>query len=236
MRAPALNTAEPGRAVPVGHRGAPRIYPENTLEAFDRAVELGAGMIELDVRQAADGTLVVFHDEDVSRMTGGEGHIHALTWDRLAKLKIDGWWGIPRLDAVLRRMRERVWVNVEIKQADPARVAEAIASAGMRDQVIVSSFDWDILRALGNADARLPRALLTEDRLDAEAELARHGASGWFPRADLVTSELVTQVHQAGGFLMPWTVDDPGAMRQLVALGVDAICSNEVEAVVAATV
>lgn len=222
--------------MPVGHRGAPRLYPENTLEAFDRAVELGAQMIELDVRQAADGTLVVFHDEDVSRMTGADGFIHALKWEQLARLKIDGWWGIPRLDAVLRRMRERAWVNVEIKQADPARVAEAIASAGMRDQVIVSSFDWDLLRKVGSADATLPRALLTEEKLDAPAELARHGARGWFPRADLITQDLVSQVHQAGGFLMPWTVDDPQAMRQLVALGVDAICSNDVEALVAATV
>lgn len=234
LRAPELVRAREAHAVPVGHRGAPRLCPENTLESFQRAVELGAWMVELDVQQASDGTLVVFHDDDLMRMTGQEGTVASRDWAKLAKLHIDGWWRIPRLEAVLVALRERAWVNVEIKHADPERLVETLTATGMRDQVIVSSFDWDVLDALAKVDPTVQRALLTEARGDAPAELARRGARGWFPRADLADRETVEAVHAAGGYLMTWTVDDAAEARRLAELGVDAVCGNDVESLVAA--
>ena len=235
LRVPRLQYAEPGRAVPVGHRGAPKIFPENTMESIDRAMDLGAWMIEIDIRQTKDGVLAVFHDEDLKRLTGVDGTVQTKTWKELQKLSVEGWFKIPRLEDVLVRLRERLWLNVEVKQADAARVAEVIKSCGMTDQVIISSFDWAFIDAIALAEPALSRALLTEEKQDAAAALAKHQATGFFPRADLVDAALVEQVHAAGGYVMPWTVDEPDAMRKLVALGVDAICSNDVEALVAAT-
>ena len=234
LREPRLLFTSDRRAVPVGHRGAPRIFPENTLEAFERAVDLGAWMIELDVRQTSDGVLVVFHDEELGRMCGADGTVQSHTWDKLAKLQVEGWFRIPRLDDVLRRLRERVWVNVEVKQADPQKVADTVAKAGMSDQVVVSSFDWEVLAAVAKVDAKLQRGLLTETRGDPAAALAKHAATGWFPRADLIDAPLLAEVHGAGGYVMTWTVDDPVAIRRLADLGVDAICSNDVESLVTA--
>lgn len=235
LRRPELIEApEPAHVIPVGHRGAPRLYPENTLESLVRAVELGAWMVELDVRQAKDGTLVVFHDAELQRMTGAKGTVQAASWKDLAKLSVEGWFKIPRLDDVLVLLREKSWIDVEIKQADAARVAETLKRHGMTDQVVVSSFDWDVLAALEKADPTIARGLLTEEKQDAAAALAKHRATGWFPRADLVDGEMVAQVHAAGGYLLTWTVDDPAAMRSLAALGVDGICSNDVEELVRA--
>jgi glycerophosphoryl diester phosphodiesterase len=90
LRHPELIETQPGRVVPVGHRGAPRAYPENTMESLARAVELGAWMVEIDVRQAKDGTLVVFHDEELERMTGAKGTVQSKTAAELAKLSVAG--------------------------------------------------------------------------------------------------------------------------------------------------
>lgn len=234
LRHPELLHAAPPPVIPVGHRGAPKFYPENTLESLWRAVELGAWMVELDIRQTKDGELVVFHDAELGRMTGAEGNVADKSWKELAKLSVEGWFKIPRLEDVLVRLREKAWINIEVKKADPAKLADVLRRHAMSDQVIVSSFDWDVLDALEKADPAVARGLLTEEKQDAAAALTARKAGGWFPRADLVDAATVTQVHEAGAYLMAWTVDDPDAIKQLAALGVDAICSNDMEALIPA--
>lgn len=224
--------------MPIGHRGAPRDYPENTLESFQRALEAGVWMVELDVRQSSDGALMVFHDDQLDRLTGTAGTIEASTSKALAKLKVEGWFKIPKLSEVLVLLREKVWLNVEVKSGDPAKVAAALKEGGMADQSIVTSFDWKIIAGMNQAAPEIARGLLSEDVIapDAAASaLDEHGAVGWFPRHDRVDAKLIEVLHAAGVSVVPWTVDDEAEMRRLVQLGVDGLISNDVTTVVRAT-
>jgi glycerophosphoryl diester phosphodiesterase len=236
LRPPALRAWRPGRGatIAVGHRGAPLEYPENSLEGFDRAVALGAWMVELDVRATSDGALAVFHDEDLERLTGRRGTVAAAASGDLAGLRVDGWSRIPLLAEVLARLKERAWVNVEVKAApDVSAVAGPVRALGMTDQVVVSSFDWDLLDRLRREAPELIVALLAEERLaDPVRAIRERGARGLHPRHDWVDEALVAELHAAGAFVVPWTVDDPAVMRRLADLGADGLVSNDVATLV----
>lgn len=162
----------------VGHRGVPVLHQENTLSGFRRAIALGIPAIELDVRLTKDHKLVVFHDSDVSRMTGRPGVVAQMTWDQVAKLRIrrDVPMGInpngspvmaryekeeriPLLAEVLTEVAPKVAVNVELKldmarwwQVDvAAATAKVIHDLGVEDRVMVTSFDPRKLMAAGRA-------------------------------------------------------------------------------------
>lgn len=140
----------------MAHRGGARVWPENTLPAFDGAARLGADAIELDVRLTADGEVVVFHDESTERVAGEQGTVEGRSLAELRRLDAgrnfttDGgrsfpWRGrgltVPTLFEVLARYPGML-VNVEAKAADPA-LAEALAAvvrrSGRLDEVCLGS-------------------------------------------------------------------------------------------------
>lgn len=95
--------AESARQLPkiVAHHGYSGVAPENTLDAFAKAVDIGADMIELDVQRTADGEIVVFHDTELSRITGAEGMVSEWSYDRLQTLDAGNGEHIPTLAEVL---------------------------------------------------------------------------------------------------------------------------------------
>jgi glycerophosphoryl diester phosphodiesterase len=212
----------------IAHRGASIARPENTIEAFQEARRLGADMVELDVRRTADDVLVVHHDPEIP----GSGALATLRYDRLIT-------GIPTLEAALDACLPTA-INIEIKNArnepdwDAARtVATATAALVVRrelhDRVLVSSFDMGSIDRVRAIDHAIPTALLTE-RVDGAVDACvRHGHAAIHPRADIATRRFVADAHAVGLAVNVWTVDDPDAMRELVARGVDGICTNDPE-------
>ena len=106
----------------IAHRGASALAPENTIAAFERAVELGADVIELDLHMSQDGELVVIHDDTLDRTTDGSGPVHHRSLGELMRLDAGRWFGegfagqrIPRLDEVLDRFAGKVPLALEIK-------------------------------------------------------------------------------------------------------------------------
>jgi glycerophosphoryl diester phosphodiesterase len=174
----------------VGHRGVPALHQENTLAGFRRAISLGISAVELDVRLTKDGKLVVFHDSDVSRMTGRPGVVAQLTWDQISKLRLrrDVPMGIdasgarvvaryereeriPLLAEVLTEITPKLAVNVELKldmarwwKVDVAGVtAQLIDDLGVQDRVMVTSFDPRKLLAAARASRSLALAYCFDD-------------------------------------------------------------------------
>ncbi|MRI34342.1 hypothetical protein EOPP23_15240 [Endozoicomonas sp. OPT23] len=162
------------KAVPLvlGHRGCPKLYQENTLAGFRAACTQGAAGIELDVFKTADDRIVVFHDDDIKRLTGQPGNISELTWDEISKLSIkksidrgDGTLihyqheqPIPLLEEVIDELPSDFLINIEMKAYSPnwfkrstgKLVADIIKKTQSQNQVVVTSFDFFMLNALEN--------------------------------------------------------------------------------------
>ncbi|MHB8618610.1 MAG: glycerophosphodiester phosphodiesterase [Chloroflexota bacterium] len=207
----------------IAHRGASGTRPENTMAAFRRAVELGAGGVELDVHLSSDGELVVIHDDTVDRTTNGHGAVAEKTAAELGALDAGQGEHVPRLAEVLALP---IALNVEMK--GPRLEANLAAALNDRPEVLVSSFDHDALERLRKLDPNRPLAFLSSAD-DWQAAIVRasaaHAFSANLPK-EAVTPEVVKQIHQAGLNLLVYTVDDASLGQRLLDWGCDGLFTN----------
>jgi glycerophosphoryl diester phosphodiesterase len=240
----------------VAHRGAPTERPENTLAAFEAALDAGAAAVEFDVRATADGHAVVIHDAALDRTTDGAGLVRDHTLAEVLRLRIEGADGrshsVPTLHETLAMLSGRAAADVEIKNVpgdpdfDPddevavALVHRALDDVGFSGGVIVSSFNPRSIAVSRELRPETATGLLTDRGVDAAAALHFAGEQGhqWIlPFADRVADHGVGfagRVHEAGLLLGTWIVDDADRARELLAAGVDAVATNEPRTIVAA--
>ncbi len=135
----------------VCHRGACKTAPENTLASLEGAIELCAFAVEFDIRTSKDDVLYVMHDATIDRTTDGTGRFADLTSEEIDQLDAGRWFGpefagqrVPRLDAFLDACKGRIAVYAEIKEADPARVRDMLASRNLLAEAWTFSFDQGI--------------------------------------------------------------------------------------------
>lgn len=231
-----------------GHRGTGvnavgNPYPENTLPSFLQAVSEGAQMIELDVIHTADGELAVIHDDTVDRTTDGTGCVGDHT---LAELQaLDAGYGtslegtgvvIPTLDEVLAAVD--VPVNVEIKTHDDAScpasdldglaqdVVAAIAGDTAEREIVVSSFNFDVLVAVQQLDATIYLGYLTMLYTDAQAA-ADQGFDGLNVFGALYGAAELQTILDAGLEANVWTINDPTVMEGLLGAGVSIFITDD---------
>ena len=213
------------------HRGYTAGPRENTLEAFTEARRRGADGVELDVRRAADGTLVVHHDPAIP----GLGPIADHRADELPP-------EVPTLRAALGACAGLL-VNVEIKNDpgepgfDPADEVAAVTAAELADHatagVLVSSFRAECLEVARQRAPGLRVGWLVGWLDDARAALeraAQRGYSALHPFVTQVDEALVSEAHRAGLALSVWTVNAPADLDQMCRLGVDAVITDQLEA------
>jgi glycerophosphoryl diester phosphodiesterase len=222
------------RVLNIAHRGASGRFPENTLNAFGAAIDVGAQMCELDVQITSDGAVGEIHDETVDRTTDGRGVVRAMTLDELKRLDAGARYGseftgerIPTLDEVLAMTDGRCGLNIEIKSAGVERkVCDLIVEHRALTTAMVSSFDLDALAILRHFEPRVRIGLLGQwpARLVGAAFEMRADAIN--PRSDIVTEDLCIAAHQRNLSVYTWTVDEPEEMRRLIAFGVDGIMTN----------
>ncbi len=129
----------------LAHRGALGERVENTLPAFERALELGADGVELDVQLSADGEVIVFHDRDLVRLAGRDEAIDALSWSQLSQVALPGGQRIPRLSDLLAVWPATAWLDVELKAGGEAMVDAVLERLDGRDNTFLSSFDPRLL-------------------------------------------------------------------------------------------
>ena len=222
----------------VAHRGASAELPENTLPAFARAIELGADVIEADVRLTKDGVALILHDAALDRTTSGSGPLVALTATQAQTLDAGGGACIPSLTEVLEAARGHVRVNLDIKELEAVKpAAQAVTALDMVGSVSFISFLPEVWEALEDVNPGCPVIHL----VDSAAGLASmamgdvgtqsHMAGVGVPAA-IVTEGLVERMHRHGQGVFAWTVDDDAEMRRLIALGVNGIVTNRIDALV----
>jgi glycerophosphoryl diester phosphodiesterase len=225
----------------VAHRGASAHAPENTLAAFRRAVELGAAFIETDLHLTRDAKIVAIHDATLERTTNGEGRVKDWTLADLRELDAGSWFApefsgerIPTLEEILAFAREAdVVFFLEIKAAVYGvehAVVGALRAAQEAARTVILSFDAASLQVVRKLEPALMTGLLFDDGAlagPAILDRALHvGARQIAPRGDLVTPEFVAAARERELLVVPWTVNEPGWMRQLVAAGVNGIMTD----------
>ncbi|NDJ52641.1 MAG: glycerophosphodiester phosphodiesterase [Chloroflexi bacterium] len=235
-----------GRILNFAHRGANRAAPENTLPAFQMAIQFGADGIEFDVQLTADDQVVVFHDLDLDRLTDGSGPLAERRLDELRELDAGSHFReefrgtlIPTLDEVLESFGERLLLNIELKESGkPSRLAETVAQALSRHDLahraIVSSFSTSMLQALRRENPDIALGFLQSDLrpmlgLVAQAGLGRYEA--WHPHHSLLSQNSVRRAHRRGYRVNVWTGNELDDIKRLVRFGVDAIISDNPELV-----
>ena len=227
------------------HRGSRTMWPENTMMAFQGAVDLGYRYLETDLHVSRDQRVVLFHDDSLERLTNGKGRFWDHDWETLRALdaahQFDKSGGYPQrgqgvvmplLEDALRAFPDALF-NLDLKQPRiEAVVADEIARLGAEDRVLIGSF----------YDARIRRFReITEGRIATSAgprEISRAVSASYARRAAagpsdvlqvperLATKRLVEAAHRADRQVHVWTVNDPGAMRRLLDIGADGIMTD----------
>jgi glycerophosphoryl diester phosphodiesterase len=225
----------------LGHRGASADAPENTLPAFQLALSQGAEGVELDTRLCGSGEAVVFHDEQLDRLTGRPGRAGETPWSVLRTLEVRGPGGagtarIPLLAEVLEALPRTTLINVELKSEDwhhtaIAEVAGQLLEEGRHaEHVMVSSFQPLCLVRLALRFPRLARGLLLDPergRLFQEGvALPLVGRDAVHPHYSRVSEADVRRWHGSGRRVAVWTVDAPEVARRLQGWGVDILITN----------
>ncbi len=225
----------------IAHRGNSSGAPENTLEAFRQAVNIGAHGVELDVQLSRDGVPVVIHDETLERTTDGTGAVAAHSAAEITALSAGLWFDPPfpaarpsTLDDVLDALSPTgLEIHLELKTANHPYpgLAEAVAALVRRralaDRVMISSFNHHTLLEVQRCAPELSLAALVYGRMIAPWEYAvRHGFQGLHPEYRSVDAELAGNCRERGLALRAYTVDDPEAARRLMNLGLDGIMTN----------
>ena len=219
--------------------------PENTLASFTRALEIGVDAIELDVHLSQDGEVVVIHDERLERTTDGRGLVRDHTMASLKTMDAGAHFGaefrgerIPTLSEVLVLARSRAPVIVEIKNLPmpyagiERRVIDVASTAGALDSIQIISFDHPTIVRVREISADVAAGLLYVGRLVDPVALARRtGATALCPHWSSIQAMDVRLAHQAGLSVHPWATSDPRVIRQLVAIDVDSITSNDPDVV-----
>ncbi len=225
------------------HRGGLGVAPENTMAAFQDAVDLGFVYLETDVHLTADGVVVAFHDDDLRRTCGVDARIEDLTWDQLREVRVAGEHSVPLLEEILSTW-SHVRVNIDCKSdavVDP--LIGLLRRTSVLDRVCVGSFSDrrlnqvraalgdDVCTSLGpRGVAILLAAANTHERL--ANRLAAHVAQVPLKQGPLplVTRRFVDTAHEIGMLVHVWTIDDPVTIGELIDLGVDGVMSDDTRA------
>jgi glycerophosphoryl diester phosphodiesterase len=214
----------------IGHRGAKREHPENTIAAFKTAFKRGADAIELDVHATKDGMVVVHHDPTLATSFGAlaGATIAELDWRTVATASPSAATRIPPLSEVLGIVPAGGTVYVEIKGVG-IESAVAATLAGTQVRCAVHSFDHGSIRRMRELAPTVPRGILFDEYPeDVARSMQEADARDVWPNWRLVDERLVTAVHTAGGRVLVWTVNDRPVAERMISLGVDGLCTDDV--------
>lgn len=227
----------------IGHRGGRGIAPENTLASFQLAVDLGIDGVEFDVQRTKDGHLIVFHDENVERVTDGTGMVEDLTLDELKRLdvgrKFDERFAgerIPTLDeafAFLKKTDLLLFLEMKEPWRYPGieeQIVAAIRKFDLVERVQVRSFYHDALHTIFHTHPDIPLSSLWLDRLPTDDEVTFKTVNALY---SLYTPGAIAHLHSRGQKATAWVVDDLDVAKLLIAEGIDGLTTDYPDQLVA---
>lgn len=240
----------------IAHRGASAIAPENTLAAFQKAIDDGADGIEFDVRLTGDGEAIVFHDADLKRIAGRDEKIIDLSLEELGKIDAGSWFNrafprtadesfssetIPALREVLELLKDfRGLIYIELKckerEVEPLvkAVCREIGGSHLLPQIIVKSFRLQVIPEIrrlcdGVATAALfaPKIMTMLRKEKYLLKIAQEFRADQISlHYTLVSRKFMTKAEKRGFPIAVWTIDNPRFVRRAFDLGIRAVITN----------
>lgn len=221
------------KTITFGHRGASGYEPENTLIAFQKAIELKADGIELDVHLSSDGVLVVIHDETIDRTTNGKGTVNKMPLKKLKNFKIEKNEKIPTLIEVFDLVNKQCIINIELKGMGTAKPVLDLIEHYIKEKkwqnndFLISSFDWNMLEEATSLNSKIRIGVLTEESIEEALAFAKKiKAYSIHPDYLLLTKENVALLQENGFEVFPWTVNSEEAISTIKSFKVNGIISN----------
>jgi len=231
------------------HRGCSKLAPENTMAAFNKALELEIPGIELDVHQCKTGEVIVTHDSNLKRVTGYDSLIVDTDFSTIRDLDAGAWFGssftgekIPLFEEVLDLIANKVIIDIEIKHWDKEcgqleqKVVDVLRKRDLLDSIMISSFNPWCLKAVKDYDPEVITALIYTEYEEFPQWLS-DGAGRHICHPNLlkpnrykITEELISEEQTYKGIpLITWTEDDPKEVKRYVDMGMSGVITNTPE-------
>ena len=211
----------------IAHRGASNYEPENTLASFEKAVELGAKVIEFDVRKTLDNELVVIHDSKLDRTTNEKGPVSGKTLPELKKVDAGKGMRIPTVREILSIFKGGVKFVVEIKEEDTEeQLIELARELDVADDIIFVSFKKKILKKIKLLDPNLKTGLITVFGYNCVENASVLGCCAVATSNLFVTSKNIRKAHSNGLLFFCWTVNNKSRCITLKEMGVDGVITD----------
>lgn len=225
----------------IAHRGFSGIYPENTMLAFEKAIEAGCDGIETDVQLTKDGVAIICHDETIDRTTEGTGFIKDFTYEELKKINVKTKENcaaknikICTLEELLSLLEHKnIILNLELKNSIinyeglEEIVIEKIYKYNLSKNIILSSFNHYSMIKCKEIDKEIKTGILYGCNMYKSEEYCKTvKADAIHPYFYSVDREVVKNAHKNNIMVNPYTIDDEEDMIKMIQLGVDGIITN----------
>lgn len=226
----------------IAHRGARNLAPENTIAAFVKAKQLGCRWLEFDVRQAACGELIIFHDDELDRTTNGHGFVESYPYEYLKTLDAGLWFAPVFSNTKIPTFREMlVWLNaenmaanIEIKTSENKALKIAIDilqqlnSVSLQVPFFISSFESEVLKYIRSQSQDILLAYLMDEwQPNWETIADQIGAFAIDVNHQILDESHITEIKKTQRYLLAYTVNQPERARMLLNMGVDAVFSDD---------
>ena len=224
------------------HRGYSSKYPENTMLAFEKAIDIGADGIEVDVHKSKDNKLVIIHDEDIERTFKGHGRVCDFTLKELKEFENKEVnfsknikCSIPTLEEVLELLKDKedIVLNIELKtdvisyKEIESDVIKIIERYNMENRIILSSFNHKSIKKCKEINPSIKTGMLYKYKLSDPIKMAKEiKADGIHPNAKLVTKELIVESHKNNIKVNSYTVNSSNIMMKFKEWNIDGMYTD----------
>lgn len=219
------------------HRGNSSSAPENTLPAFESAIEQRADYIELDVQQTKDGVIVVMHDPNLKRISGKNINIWDVTYEEIKDIDVGSWFHsdfskvrLSTLEDVIKETKGKIKLNIELKpnghEVDFEKsVVDIIKENRVEDDCVVASMNYDCLKRVKEYAPDIKTVYVMT--VAYGSLLTLEYADVYSIEASFITSKLVNDIHRQGKEIYAWTVNNETNVQKMIDLGVNNIITDD---------
>ena len=236
----------------IAHRGSSEYFPENTIAAFDHALELGFNFLELDIHLTIDNVLIVMHDSDVDRTSDGSGPINQMRLDQIKNLDAGSWFEgpgilneiqrVPTLEEILQRYSNQAHIHIEIKSGEdilPSILHKMLLDTNWISEGVISnpsnvpgvsilSFDQDQLIRTKAVMPEVSHGLLVVAATDRDIEFCSlNGFEGLFPHVRTVSKNFIDMATDRGLYVGVWGVENKQDLEKVYSMGVHGVTVND---------